>query len=234
MASIRRLGILQAITVRYIEREDIYQIISGERRYLAANEAGLTQMPCWVQSPQAKDVLLHQIVENWQRADLNPYELADALAVLRDANHYNQKELARETGKPESEISRLLSLLKLDPAVQQEARADATGLLTKRHLFAVAQLPEAAQPDVLRAVQDQKLTALETERIVKEKTAIARGRKTRGAPLVQRLRYRTTKAVVTLDFRKRTIEQGDILATLDEVRHQVEHAQAVNEAAGGD
>src|SRR5262249_40386661 len=108
IASIRRLGVLQPITVRYIEAEDVYQIIAGERRYQAAKAAEIAELPCWVQSPQAKDILLHQIVENWQRADLNPYDLADALAVLRDANGYSQKDLARETGKPESEISRLL------------------------------------------------------------------------------------------------------------------------------
>jgi ParB family chromosome partitioning protein len=231
VASIRRIGLLQPITVRYLEAEDIYQIIAGERRYQACRTAGLTELPCWVQSPKAQDILLHQIVENWQRADLNPYELADALATLRDANGYSQKDLAKETGKPESEISRLLSLLKLEEQVQQTARADQSGTLTKRHLFAVAQLPAPEQVDVLRSIQEKQLTAQETERVVKEKRSIASGRKTRGTPLVHRLRYRTARAVVTLDFRKRTIEHADIFAALDEVRRQVEQGRESSETA---
>jgi ParB family transcriptional regulator, chromosome partitioning protein len=135
-ASVKRIGILQPITVRFIETENVYQIIAGERRYRAAKEAGFTEIPCWLRTPDEHDILLHQIAENWQRAELHPYDLADALASLRDAYGYSQKELANWTSKPESEISRLLSLLKLNPAVQQAARKDETGSFTKRHLVA--------------------------------------------------------------------------------------------------
>ena len=79
-ASVERLGILQPITVRYVEAEDVYRIITGERRYHAACAAGLPEIPCWVQSPKEDEVLLHQIVENWQRLDMHPFDLADALA----------------------------------------------------------------------------------------------------------------------------------------------------------
>ena len=72
-------------------------------------EAGLAEIPCWVQSPKEDEVLQHQIVENWQRLDMHPYDLADALARLRDANSYSQRDLARETGKSEVEISKLLA-----------------------------------------------------------------------------------------------------------------------------
>src|SRR5205807_2031483 len=95
----------------------------------------LTRMPPRTPPPsKGEDDLLHQIVENWPRADLEPLELAEALACLREANGYSQKELAVATSKPESEISRLLSLLRLDPAVQQEARNDPQATFTRRHL----------------------------------------------------------------------------------------------------
>src|SRR5207247_2425414 len=63
-ASVERLGILQPITVRYLEGEDVYQIISGERRYQAAKGLGMATIPCWVKTPKAEEVLVHQIVEN--------------------------------------------------------------------------------------------------------------------------------------------------------------------------
>ena len=123
--SVKRLGILQPITVRFLEAESIYQVISGERRYHAACEAGLAEIPCWVQSPKEEEVLLHQIVENWQRLDMHPFDLADALARLRDANHYTQNDLARETGKSKGEISKLFAILDLAPAVEAEAVVEA-------------------------------------------------------------------------------------------------------------
>jgi ParB-like chromosome segregation protein Spo0J len=75
------------------------------------------------------------VVENWQRRQLHPFEIADALAQLRDTNGLTQKQLAEETGKPEGEVSKILKLLDLSPAAQKQARADNTGDLTFRHLY---------------------------------------------------------------------------------------------------
>jgi ParB family chromosome partitioning protein len=220
-ASVRRLGILQPITVRYIDEEEVYRIIAGERRYQAAREAKLSEIPCWVQTPKNQDILLHQIVENWQRADLEPLELAEALEVLRNANGYTQKQIAELTGKPESEISRLLSLLKLDPQVRQQAQESQPGTFTKRHLTALAQLTSEDQQDIMAVIQEKKLSALDTERVVQEKKAQARREKTRGAPKAQPFHFTTPKARVTITFRQKYISTKDLLAALDDVRAQV-------------
>jgi ParB/RepB/Spo0J family partition protein len=219
--SVRQLGILQAITVRYLADEDIYQIISGERRFQAATKAALPEMPCWVQHPKETDVLLHQIVENWQRADLRPFEVADALAALRDGNGYSQKDLAKLTGKPESEISRLLSILKIEPEVQKEARESVEGNVTRRHLIALAQLRSPKQKEAFKTMKVGALTAEATEKLVQETKAKAVGIKTRGAPVRKRLSYLTPKASVSLTFRTKTVTVDAILAALDDVREQV-------------
>ena len=78
----------------------MYQIIAGERRYRAAKAAGLKTIPCIVDeqpsgmAPERKHLLLEGIVENWQRADLKPFELADALIELRDQHGLTQDEIA--------------------------------------------------------------------------------------------------------------------------------------------
>ena len=220
VASIKRLGVLQPIAVRYIEAGDVYQVISGERRYQACRELQLADIPCWVQTPKDEEILLRQIVENWQRADLHPYELADSLIRLRDANGYTQKQLATETGKPESEISKLLALQKIDPEVQKSARSQEDTAFTKRHLYALTQLKPEKQREVAATVKRQKLTAIETEKVVKATKAEATGHKQRGAPVVH-LRYATAHATVTLNFRKWTVLAADILAALDEARSKV-------------
>ena len=225
IASVKRLGILQPITVHFLESEDIYQIISGERRYSAAKEANLNEIPCWIQTPQEKDILLHQIVENWQRLDMHPYDLADALARLRDANGYSQKEIAKATGKSEGEISKLLSMLDLDPAVQKLAREDATGFVTKRHLYAVRTLPAEKQQALIRKVQDEGITADETEKRVAAHSDRHRGPKRCGAP-VSCHRFKTSLASISMTFRKRDVTTEDILGALDEATKQVTRPDA--------
>ena len=219
-ASIKRLGVLQPISVRYIETDDVYQLISGERRFQACRELGISTIPCWIQTPKDEEILLRQIVENWQRSDLHPYELADSLLRLKDANGYTQKQLAEETGKPESEISKLLALQKLDPEVQRAARAPDQTALSKRHLYAMTQLKPETQREVAATVREKHLTAIETEHVVKSKKAAAADRKPRGAPVVH-LRYATQHATVTLNFRKKNVTAADILAALDEARSKV-------------
>jgi ParB family chromosome partitioning protein len=219
-ASVKRLGIIQPITVRYIEDENIYRIVTGERRYHAACETGLSEIPCWVQDLKENQVLQHQIVENWQRLDMHPFDLADALARLRDANSYSQRDLARETGKTEGEISKLLAILDLDPAVQKLARDDQTGRISRRHLYAIRALPAERQLSLLRRAQQEATTAINMEELAAKETNGPPCHRRRGAP-VSHHRYSTSQAIVSLTFRKKDVTTEDILASLDEVRFQV-------------
>jgi ParB family transcriptional regulator, chromosome partitioning protein len=224
-ASIRRHGVIQPISVRYLLKEDIYQIISGERRYQAAKLAGSPAIPCVIHDPQQKDVLVRQVVENWQRAQLHPFEIADALAQLRDANGYSQRQLAKETGKPEGEISKFLKLLDLSPAVQKDARFDSSGVLSFRHLYSIARLNEEDQAAMAAAVREQRLSVVQTESQVKKQIERRKGIVKRGSP-VTKIEYVTTKAKVVITFRKQAVDQKDILAALDEARDKAEEKKA--------
>lgn len=223
--SVRQLGLLQPITVRYLAEEEVYQIISGERRYQASVAAGLREVPCWIQDPEDHEVLLRQIVENWQRADLQPFELADALARLRDANQYSQRQLAEVTGKSEGEISKFLALLRMDPAIQQEAREHAGKELSRRHLYAVSALDSEGQREIIQTVVERKLSAEDTEKIVATRKATRSGMKRPPAPPA-RFTYSTTDATVTVTFRRTDANASDALAALDDARRQaVERAE---------
>jgi ParB family chromosome partitioning protein len=213
--SVRQFGIMQPISVRYQAAQKFYQIISGERRYHAALGAKLTEVPCWIQSPREEEVLVRQVVENWQRRDLSPFELADALAAIRDAHKYSQDDLARLTGKPKSEISRLLALLSLVPEAQQRARQDQN--LSRRQLYAISQLKPDRQLAFLEDIQRQGLKTEETEELVRREKRPAHRR---GAPVTLR-RFQTGGAVVTVSFRKRSVADNDVLAALDEARMQL-------------
>ena len=219
-ASIERHGIIQPITVQFLDAENIYQIITGERRYQAAMSLGLPAIPSWVRTPKYEEVLVHQIIENWQRADLHPFDLADTLVRLRDEQHYSQKAIAELTGKPESEISKLLSLLKLREPIQQQYRRDKTGLLSRRHLENIAKLPADQQEAFHAQIADQKLTANETAKIVQQKLEDRRGERRPGAPVGVKKRFVTPKATVVLSFRRKNIVLGDVLEALDDAKRQ--------------
>lgn len=211
---------MQPITVRYIEAEDIYQIIAGERRFGAAKSANLAEVPCWIQTPKEEDVLLHQIVENWQRADMHPFDLADALVRLRDAHGMKQREIAAHTGKSEAEISKLLALLSLDPAVQKTARDDEAGLLTKRHLYALTKLSPPTQHAVLESIVRDQMSAEDTEHLAAKTARKKTPVKKAGAPVTRR-RYVTSAASVQVMFRRKHVSPVEILAALSEAAEQV-------------
>ena len=220
--SIRMHGVLQPITVRHLPEQGVYQVIAGERRFLAAKAAGLTEIPCWQQTPSDREVLVHQVVENWQRADLHPFDLADTLAQLRDGLGFSQKDIARLTSKPESDISKILSLLKLRPSIQAQFRHDKTGIVSRRHLEAIAKLPGDQQEAMHHQVTRMNLTAVETEQLVHQNLDEERGqRRRRGAPVGTKLRFVTNKATVSVVFRRKHVGIDEVLAALDEAKCQV-------------
>lgn len=220
--SITKLGVLQPVTVRFLAEENVYQIITGERRFLAAQQTGLKELPCWVQTPEAREILVRQVVENWQRVDLHPFDLADTLMQLRDHQGYTQKQVADLTGKPESEISKLLSLLKLREAIQQQYRRDKTGTLSRRHLENIAKLPLDEQAAFHAHVEDKKLTAKDTEELVQ--ASLERhddGSRRRGAPRATRKRIVCPKGSVILLLRKKEVLPKDALELLDAAKRHI-------------
>ncbi len=150
-ASIREKGIVQPIVVRTIKgAAEAYEIIAGERRWRAAQKAGLHEVPVVVHEASDKEALELALVENIQRADLNPLEEALGYQQLIDEHQYGQAELATVIGKSRSHIANTLRLLKLPPLVQEYLRE---GKLTAGHARALITLadPEAAARRIVEA-----------------------------------------------------------------------------------
>jgi len=217
--SIRRLGVVQPISARYIPADDIYQIISGERRFQASKLAGLSTIPAVIANPDENEILVRQLVENWHRQDLNPFDLADSLVQLRDANKYSQKQLADVMGKSESEISKLLKLLDLAPDIQKQERARLDKALSFKHLYEIARLLPDEQVVVVAAAREQKLTAAQTGKLVSHTIQRRSLAPKRGAP-VTRVQFVTTKARISIVFRKQSVTNDEILAALDEAHEK--------------
>ncbi|HEX2556305.1 MAG TPA: ParB/RepB/Spo0J family partition protein [Microvirga sp.] len=160
-SSIRERGIIQPVVVRAIPTTpDAFEIVAGERRWRAAQAAGLHDVPVVVVDVDDRTSLEFAILENVQRSDLNPIEEAAGYQRLLDEFRYTQEELAKVIGKSRSHLANIVRLLELPPSVKERVVA---GEITAGHARALLSVknPEA----VARRVVEQGLTVREVEEI---------------------------------------------------------------------
>ena len=164
--SIRQHGIIQPLVVR--RHGARYQLVAGERRWRAAKIAGLSEVPAVVQEISDDRLLEITLIENIQREDLNPMELALALERMARELNINQEEIGRRTGKDRSTISNSIRLLQLPPDLQQ--------LVAERRLLAgharslLALTDEEMQRKLAEKIVAQGLSVRQVERITKRMT----------------------------------------------------------------
>ena len=115
--SIKQLGVIQPITVRRIS-DDKYQIISGERRFRAAQKAGLSKIPSYIKTAEDETVMQMALVENVQREDLNAIEIALSYKALTETQNLTQEKISSLVGKKRATVSNYLRLLKLPAEIQ--------------------------------------------------------------------------------------------------------------------
>ncbi|PYR77568.1 MAG: hypothetical protein DMF86_08870 [Acidobacteria bacterium] len=165
--SIRGHGIIQPIVVR--KMDDGYEIVAGERRWRAAQRAGLLKVPIVVRDIPEDRLLASALIENIQREDLNPIEEAHAYRRLADEFHLTQEQIADSVGKDRSSIANYVRLLRLP----QEVRANlASGSLSMGHARALLALPdEAAQLRVGREIVTAALSVRDAESLIRKATA---------------------------------------------------------------
>jgi ParB family transcriptional regulator, chromosome partitioning protein len=163
-ASIREHGIIQPLVVTVKSEGDGYQLIAGERRWLASKLAGLEKVPVIVKEAAPQEMLELALVENIQRADLNPLEEAWAYRHLVEEFGLSQTDVARSVGKSRTAVTNLIRLLSAAEGVQQ-ALLDLE--ITEGHGRALLGLASAeAQEAALKIVIAKRLTVRETEALV--------------------------------------------------------------------
>ncbi len=164
--SIKANGIIQPIVVRKVDRG--YRIIAGERRWRAAQRAGLTRVPVFVKDvAEGRDAQMLEmaLIENIQREDLNPIDEAAAYEKLSTEFGMTQEEIAAAVGKDRSSVANHLRLLKLPAEVRSEVAGGRLSMGHARALLAVRD--EAGQRQIAREVVTHNLSVRETEARVK-------------------------------------------------------------------
>jgi len=162
-ASIRARGIIQPLVVR--RRAGRFQIVAGERRWRAAQRAGLQAVPCLIKDIPDDSVLEFSLIENIQREELNAIEEANALRRLIDEMGVTQEDVARRIGRDRTTITNSLRLLKLPREVQKLVEDDKLSMGHARALLSVEQ--SERQKALASEVVARSLSVRETERLVK-------------------------------------------------------------------
>ncbi len=161
-SSIKEKGILQPLVVRTISGG--YEIIAGERRWRAAQRAGITRVPVIIKEATDREVLELALIENLQREDLNPIEEAVAYQQLIDEFELTHEDVSRQIGKDRSTITNQLRLLKLP---EEAKKALIAGDITAGHARAILSIESSAEArEALKAIQKQKLSVRKTEQLI--------------------------------------------------------------------
>ena len=164
--SIRSNGIVQPLLVRRLG--DHYQIIAGERRWRAAQRAGLAKLPVVVRDIPDERVLELSLIENIQRDDLNPIEEAQAYRRLIDGLGLTQEDVARRVGRERSSVTNYLRLLKLPQEIQQMVEDDRLSMGHARALLSLSS--GAAQRELATEILNRDLSVRETERYIQRQS----------------------------------------------------------------
>lgn len=162
--SIKELGVIQPITVRKMEFNK-FQLISGERRLRASKLAGLAVIPAYIRIANDNESLVMALVENIQRHDLDPIEIALSYQRLIDEIQLTQEQMSDRVGKKRSTITNYLRLLKLDPIIQTGIR---DGFISMGHGRAIISIEDLdIQTDIYQKILSENLSVRETETLVK-------------------------------------------------------------------
>src|SRR5262249_16426597 len=145
IASIREKGVLEPLLVRPSQVGGRYMIISGERRFRAAREAGLREVPCIEMDVDDRAVAEIALIENLQRKDLTPYEEGEGLQALVERFGYTHEDVARKIGKSRSSVTEALTIAALSPDIRDECRK--SEINSKSLLLEIARQPS---PDLMR------------------------------------------------------------------------------------
>ena len=161
--SIKSLGLIQPITVRKLNSNK-FQLISGERRFRAAKLINLIKIPAYVRVANDEEILEMALVENIQRKDLDPIEIALSYERLIKEANITQDALSERVGKKRSTIANYIRLLKLDPIIQTGIR---DGFLSMGHGRAIINIEETdKQIEIYEKIISKKLSVRQTEKIV--------------------------------------------------------------------
>jgi ParB family transcriptional regulator, chromosome partitioning protein len=224
--SIKDKGVLEPLLVRFVPHEDIYHIISGERRYHAARAAGLSELPCIEKIADDAETLELALIENLQRKDLTPFEEAEGLFRLTEQFAYTHEDIARKIAKARSSVTETLSLRCIPEAIRQ--RCAEHHIVSKSVLLQIARQPnEKKMAEALQRIVQGGLTRDEVRRERREEKAAG----PRPQPFIFNFQPQDQAFRLRIQFRKSSVSREELISTLHVILESIEHDEAASDPA---
>jgi ParB family chromosome partitioning protein len=220
--SIRDKGVLEPILVRpWPGGEDdaspsgvLYRIISGERRYRAAQEAGLYEVPAIEMDVSNEEALEIALIENLQRKDLTPFEEAEGYRMLAGTHQYTHEEIAEAVGKSRTVITESLSLLQMPARVRDTVQA--LGITSKSLLLEV--LKAGSEPEMIELLEEVARRGLNRDDLRQRLRRTEKGGKfSRRKPYVFRFKSPDRSFSLSLAFRQSEVDKDDLIHALEQI-----------------
>ncbi len=180
--SIERYGVINPITVRELKDND-YELISGERRFRAAQSAGLKDIPCIILETDGSDCAVLSLLENLQREDLSFLEIAESYRELIKKKGISSRDLSRKLGNRAYEISERASLMNLDPMVRKYIRSFRLSERQAKSILKIKDKP--LQIEATRRICENALNEQETAELIAELTETDTELQTRESPFLK-------------------------------------------------
>jgi len=215
--SVKQKGVLEPLLVRYIPREDMYHIISGERRYHASRAAGLRELPCIEKIADDAETLELALIENLQRKDLTPFEEAEGLYRLAEQFDYTHDDIAKKIGRARSSVTETLSLRIIPDSVRK--RCIERGVVSKSLLLQVArQANEKKMLEAVHRIIQGGLTRDEARRERREESTLG----PRPQPFIFNYEPEAGTFRLRIQFRKSHVGRDELASALRAVLAAIE------------
>lgn len=224
VASIREKGVLEPILVRLLppadpaaeERAPRYSIVAGERRYRAALEAGLYEIPAIELEVTEQEALEITLIENLQRRDLSPFEEAEGYRALGELHGYTQEKIAHAVGRSRSLVAETLALLQIPAGLRKHALD--LGIRSRSLLLEIAKLGDPAKMKaLLEKVGRQGLNRDDVRRDARDKKRQESRAAGRRKPYVFKFRAPDQRFHLQLSFRQSTVDRDDLIHALEQI-----------------
>ena len=224
-ASILSKGVLEPLLVLPANGSGRYMIISGERRFHAAMEAGLEEIPVVEIDADESEVLEIALIENLQRKDLTPFEEADGYSRLMEQHEYTQDKVSQVVGKSRSSVAETLRLRRVPDAIRQLCRAE--GIEAKSVLIEIGRLES---PDDMRRLVEAIAAGdvMDRAAIREHKKAVNKGAAPPVKPFVYRFAQKDLPYKFQLRFDRTDVDPAEVIGALENILDRLKAEQLAN------
>lgn len=214
MASIKAKGILEPILVR--PKGDRFEIIAGERRYVAATNVGLKELPCIEMNVNDQEALELALIENLQRKDLDVFEEADGLRTLVDLYGYSHQQLAERIGKARSTVTEIINVSRIPLHLRNLCKK--YGILSRSTLIEIAKLEKLEDMEkLINQIIERGLKREDTRELGKK----IKGKTKKAGPFVFKFYPKDRKFFLKIEFKKEHVSKEELINILEEILNKL-------------